>query len=515
MSGSAQREWTERADGEGPAGDLKRLAAERLAAHRGRRSVAEARQAQAAQVAEQDAQAASTHRELGPDASRVREAVAERYRQRQSYREYLAAQAERAVEQAQAEVEVAERKARAVAEAQVQLMAEIERWEMDAPAPLPSLVPMAVAMPLPVQPAAPAPPVSTPAPPAFEPPVFEPIEQLQDVAPMAEMAAAAVEDATPSFWAEPPATEVLHAPELWVGDTTPEIAELDREPSHNFDHDFHPEERGELEELEEEIAFRREPRFVEHHLEPLTIPANLVEFPRQLVATRRVRPRLAEGPLRELAATGVEEPPQLRIFEVEPEQISATPEVAPAEAAPEWQRMVLDREVVPAEPLFELDADGRPLPGLLAPIYPCGMERRLLGGLFDLGCVAVAALAFACVFVACAAPGGMLLPQWLAARPSLQLPVLAATALAVYAGCFALYQVLFLTLGEATPGMLYARIGLCTFADASPTRSERKQRVRATLLAMLPLGMGVLRMAVDIDHLGWHDNRSRTYLREY
>ncbi len=37
-------------------------------------------------------------------------------------------------------------------------------------------------------------------------------------------------------------------------------------------------------------------------LEPtVDIPANLIEFPRQLVASRRARPRLAEGPLREEA----------------------------------------------------------------------------------------------------------------------------------------------------------------------------------------------------------------------
>ena len=53
--------------------------------------------------------------------------------------------------------------------------------------------------------------------------------------------------------------------------------------------------------------------------------ANLIEFPRELVATRKVRPRLAEGPL------AAEEPgAQLSIFEVDPGAISMEPEIAMA-----------------------------------------------------------------------------------------------------------------------------------------------------------------------------------------
>jgi hypothetical protein len=63
--------------------------------------------------------------------------------------------------------------------------------------------------------------------------------------------------------------------------------------------------------------------------------------------------------------------------------------------------------------------------------------------------------------------------------------------------------------------MMYARIGICTFSDENPTRRERCRRAWATLLAALPLGLGLLKMAIDIDHLGWHDRRTRTYLREY
>ena len=54
-------------------------------------------------------------------------------------------------------------------------------------------------------------------------------------------------------------------------------------------------------------------------MEPLAV--NLIEFPRELVAARKVRPRLAEGPLREMSQ---EEQDQLKIFEVAPESISQT-----------------------------------------------------------------------------------------------------------------------------------------------------------------------------------------------
>ncbi len=51
--------------------------------------------------------------------------------------------------------------------------------------------------------------------------------------------------------------------------------------------------------LDDEIAFRQSPVFDESIGTPIEIPANLIEFPRQLVAPRKARPRFAEGPLRE------------------------------------------------------------------------------------------------------------------------------------------------------------------------------------------------------------------------
>ena len=84
------------------------------------------------------------------------------------------------------------------------------------------------------------------------------------------------------------------------------------------------------------------------------IYANLIEFPREMIATRRARPRRAEGPLAE-----AESAPQLSIFEVDPAAISIEPApatmdsaVAPTWMRPEWSAMTL--EALP--PTMDLEA---------------------------------------------------------------------------------------------------------------------------------------------------------------
>jgi uncharacterized RDD family membrane protein YckC len=78
-----------------------------------------------------------------------------------------------------------------------------------------------------------------------------------------------------------------------------------------------------------------------------------------------------------------------------------------------------------------------------------------------------------------------------------------------------LYQLLFFTLSEATPGMRYARIALCTFSDDNPTRQAMRRRILAIVLAACPLGIGFLWAWLDEDGLGWHDRISRMYQRSY
>jgi uncharacterized RDD family membrane protein YckC len=78
-----------------------------------------------------------------------------------------------------------------------------------------------------------------------------------------------------------------------------------------------------------------------------------------------------------------------------------------------------------------------------------------------------------------------------------------------------LYQLLFFSLNESTPGMRYARIALCTFTGQSPTRRAKRRRLIAALLAACPLGLGLLWAWMDDDRLAWHDRISRMYQRCY
>jgi uncharacterized RDD family membrane protein YckC len=98
---------------------------------------------------------------------------------------------------------------------------------------------------------------------------------------------------------------------------------------------------------------------------------------------------------------------------------------------------------------------------------------------------------------------------------ALSRPLLAGAVLFTLAIAALLYQLLFFSLNDATPGMRYARIGLCTFADANPTRRQMRRRVLAIILAACPLGLGLLWAWLDDDRLGWHDRISRMYHRCY
>jgi uncharacterized RDD family membrane protein YckC len=254
----------------------------------------------------------------------------------------------------------------------------------------------------------------------------------------------------------------------------------------------------ELAELEQEIAFRRAPEFVDHIIETLPLPANLIEFPRELVAARKARPRLAEGPLR---AEDVPEP-QLRIFEVEPEQISTEPVAAEEDVsdAPVWQGMLLD---TPVDRVRIREREAAVTRGQMdiAPV-----SRRVMAAMVDGCCIGAALIGFATVASYISGPG----------LQAMSKPMMGATVVFTFAIATLLYQLLFFWLNEATPGMRYARIGLCTFADANPTRKQMRRRVLlAQMLAVCPLGLGMLWVLLDDDRLGWHDRISRMYQRTY
>jgi uncharacterized RDD family membrane protein YckC len=406
-------------------GKLQQLAAERLAAHRRRRAVIEGRAARARREAAglpPEPEAA----DLQPDAVRVRDAVVARYRESQSYREFLAEEAQRAMERAQAEAEVAARNAIAVAQARRELLREIEQWRKDEQRRQPELVEAAAQRgPLQVR-------------------MHEPLGA-----------------ATAQGRAYVPAQASVHAAE-------------------------------ELAKLDEEIEFRLAPGFEEFDVEVQSIQGNIIEFPRQLVATRKMRPRLAEGPL--LEETKPE--PQLRIFEVEPEQIAVEPEIVIAAEPPEWQSLRLGSEAF-AVVAAQVAVDHA--------LHVATVGRRMASVAVD-GALLAGGVAGAAE-VAAKAAGPVL-----RGAPLLSLAIAAAGMLVVFA---VLYRLLFFTLNTATPGMRAARLAFCTFDEQSPTRKAVRRRMFATLLAICPLGLGLVWMVLDSDRLGWHDRMSRMYPRKY
>jgi uncharacterized RDD family membrane protein YckC len=130
------------------------------------------------------------------------------------------------------------------------------------------------------------------------------------------------------------------------------------------------------------------------------------------------------------------------------------------------------------------------------------------------GCIIMAALlVFAAAFAYTV--GKLSGPTTLSTGSHINTQIAAITAAVTFTVFTLLYQLLFFTLSEATPGMRYARIGLCTFADDNPTRAAMRRRILAVVLAACPLGIGFLWAWLDEDGLGWHDRISRMYQRSY
>jgi len=254
--------------------------------------------------------------------------------------------------------------------------------------------------------------------------------------------------------------------------------------------------------------------FVDSTVEPnLPLAANLIEFPRQLIAARKARPRLAEGPLRESptdSAAVAPENAQLRIFEVEPEQISREPLAAqPAAALPvaDWHYIQLDTPLLSTTTAnIATDSFANPFANNFdspfdLPMQPAPMDRRMLAASLDLGLILVGFFIFMAGFATITRP------------PSDKFAFIAASA--IFLALSAAYQWLFLTYSDATPGMRYARIALCTFGDSNPTVANRRGRIAAFYFSAAAAGLGFLWMLLDVDHLGWHDRISKTYQRCY
>jgi uncharacterized RDD family membrane protein YckC len=423
--------------------------------------------------------------------------VAERYANSKSYHAYLAEEAERAVReaeeaarQAEAAAEIAARNAEALAQVQYNLLAELDQADQAE---------------IPQTPFVAGPAAVSPRHPRMS----------------------HVEEPTPSLDFDPPAPVV---PSFTV-----RLAEDLRVPAPDTVASSYRNQRMTAaasetpiadSELDEEIAFRQSPVF--DPVEPtVEIPGNLIEFPRQLVASRRARPRLAEGPLRE-ESEAHSDPSQLRIFEVESEQISSEP--AAEAAAPEWSSILLDayprsgpathrkeyataaspEQTATPDPYAAQHLQLSPETEHLysSPLAVAPISLRLMSAIVD-GCIILAGfLAFAAVSVLTMShfePGAVHMP----------LPIVALSSIGTIVLLGLLYQLLFFTYSDATPGMRYARIGLCTFSDSNPSRAAMRRRIFAVALATASLGLGVLWAFLDDERLGWHDRISRMYQRSY
>lgn len=229
------------------------------------------------------------------------------------------------------------------------------------------------------------------------------------------------------------------------------------------------------------------------------IHANLIQFPRELVATRRIRPRIAEG----TQSKAEEQNGQLSIFEVDPKSISTEPvasaSVETSVQASPWSG--LDWQSVELESGF--DDDREPIPEYLslAPaIHLAPLSLRAMAATIDLALV---------IAMACAAALGI--AGHMTHGSSMKTAEIGAFTAFLLIAIF--YQSFFLLTTMSTPGMMYAGISLCTFDDEFPTRKQLRDRIGALLISFLPMGLGIAWSIFDEDRLSWHDRLSQTYQR--
>jgi uncharacterized RDD family membrane protein YckC len=267
---------------------------------------------------------------------------------------------------------------------------------------------------------------------------------------------------------------------------------------------------------EETESFHTSDPFVEATVDAAEpIPANLIEFPRQIVATRRAQPgpEYTSSALTNAAyssqsqSTVLDKEQELRIFEVDENHAAESfvpAYVEPLPAADYPATVYVDQS--PSRAQYDPFADPLPAKAVsaqtTATLFPAPLPQRSMAILLDLCVVGFAFLSFYAVAGLCTThlPGG---------KFGLGLAGVLFTAIAL------LYHGLFLTFAEATPGMMYAQVGLCSFDDENLTRSQRQRRILATVMAAIPLGLGLLWALFDEDRLGWQDRMSRSYQRSY
>jgi uncharacterized RDD family membrane protein YckC len=392
--------------------------------------------------------------------------VAARYATAPSYSEVLASEARAALRAAEAATEAA-LQAKAAAES---VLANLEAASTAIPAPEPILL---VALPL-------------------EPVIFESLEESHQSSPspvtVAEPARKQKMDHRAS---EAQPLTIRWASELPVRSATA-VAELHEGHGHNL--------------FEEEwwrpaSAEPVSPGYGEIDVVDPALPihGNLIEFPRELVATRKIRPRLAEASNASAAHV------QLSIFEVDPLSIATAPSVDVVQAtAAEWTQPAwsgIEFDAQPAFERYEVERIEEPAPRTQPShrLQTASFSRRLMALSVDGVIVAGALVGVA----ACVLNKATNLPSVHGMEQ------IAAAALAMIS---AMYITLFYAVAPVTPGMKYAGIRFCTFDGHAPTRAQRWNRLGAMLLSVLPAGLGLAWSLFDDDNLSWHDRLSKTYI---
>jgi uncharacterized RDD family membrane protein YckC len=500
---------------------LRMQVAERLAAHRSRR--------RSSQPARRDLQT-----ELpiagNPRNAQIAATVAERYARSPSYRAFLAAEAERTIQQARAAAEIAALNAQAVAAAQQSLLDAFDRDAHNV-ATLGAdraIDPRTEEETGPCDETAQKPEIALS--PEATPAALEITSQAASL-PASAQSLQAAEDriheedsGVASFLPAPSRLTVRLYEEASIPAQSAAPSAIARPPRRLREDRYDPEALA----LDDEIAFRQSPVFEEPVGPATPLPANLIEFPRQLVASRKARPRYAEGPLREEAEDPAEA--QLRIFEVDPAQISTLPAAVENPAA-QWDSIWLD---APGKLDGAIDAVGRAdsppahTAGSAEAVAPlperAGIGRRVLACAVNTMIVGAGVVASSAAFLLASEHSMLTQSHWhmgparigaLMAANGLQPATASVACAAAGAFLYLLYQSLFLSFHGATPGMRCARIALCTFDGGNPSRRAMRRRMLAALLSAAPLGLGFFWATLDEDRLTWHDRITRVYPRRY
>jgi uncharacterized RDD family membrane protein YckC len=158
-----------------------------------------------------------------------------------------------------------------------------------------------------------------------------------------------------------------------------------------------------------------------------------------------------------------------------------------------WQQIELEEQPHPLPDYYALQPDAQKL-------YQAPFSRRMMATLVD------AALILSLLWGA-----AYLVASHVDNLPGIRVSeVLGGIATLGFA---ALYEWFFLTFAKVTPGMRYAQLSLCTFDEQVPSAAQIKGRMKAMLISVLPIGLGVVWSIFDEDQMSWHDRLSKTYLR--